>query len=340
MLRRAVILADGGGRQADDDHRSAPDLRLMAPILDVRVVDLLLGFLRGHDIVDVVLQLREPTMALRQHLGDGRRHGMRVSFAQQAELERGSTTLVVRADRLLDFDLIAAQARHAARGAVATAVVGDASVSDEVAAWLLEPEAEERRRQAESADQGWDSFDALTTRLASAGLPIRFDRPPITGLDLGTHRGYFAAVCRAIDGTLPHYAPPGDVISPGVRLHPGALCDLEQVRLTTPVVIDEEARIAPGAWLIGPVAVLRGACIPAGAFLRAAVVGPHTRIAAGATIERAIVHGDHIVDVDSGRVRPAREIAGWVAAAAAAPHTLLGRAIRAEEEGERGDRAA
>ena len=126
----------------------------------------------------------------------------------------------------------------------------------------------------------------------------------------------------------------------GVHVHHTARVDPGRATLAPPVVIAEGAIVDDGARIIGPAAVLRGARIRSGAQIEASVVGAYSDVGAGAQVNRKLVYGEWVVDVDRNTTERPGPAFAWIEEPAIASGTLLGKAIRDMEAAYAADRAA
>ena len=134
MIRRAMVLAAGlGTRLAPITHTTPKPLVSVAgrPLLDR-----LLEFLRAGGIEEVVINLHHLGQRIEEHVGDGRRFGLRVRYSpedpildtgggiKKAEpLLAGEPFVVANGDSLLEIRLRDLIDWHRAHGGVATLAV-------------------------------------------------------------------------------------------------------------------------------------------------------------------------------------------------------------------------
>ena len=130
---QVAILAGGKGTRL---HERAGDLpKPMVPLLGRPILDYQLELCRAHGLTRVLLLVHYKHEAIREHVGDGSRHGLAVEYALE-ESARGTagalrdalprlaeTFLVLYGDTYLDVDLGRMSAVHAEHAADATLFV-------------------------------------------------------------------------------------------------------------------------------------------------------------------------------------------------------------------------
>lgn len=156
MIRRAMVLAAGRGTRLAPLTHTTP--KPLVPVAGRPLLEHLLEFLRAGGITDVVINLHHLGHRIEEHVGDGRRFGVRVRYSwedpildtgggiKRAEpLLAGEPFVVANGDSLLDLDLRQVFDFHRAHGALATMVVRP----DPAAATygLIEVDDEERVRR-------------------------------------------------------------------------------------------------------------------------------------------------------------------------------------------------
>lgn len=242
------------------------------------------------------------------------------------------TILVMMGDLVTEVDLDAALAFHKAKGALVTAVLapadrarvsGRAEIdeagrvtrfvegSEEAGLWvntgiyLIEPDALVHV-PAGPCDFGRDFFPLLLEK----NLPFFGFRSEDYWVDAGHPEGYARALADALAGRVAHVSPAGREVAPGVWVAPGARVH-PKATLIAPAyvgegaVLDQEAKLGPGASAEGPCRLARGARVAEGAVFPATYVGKATQWA------RQLLYPD-------GRI----DMAGPVALASADPEVL------------------
>ncbi len=245
---------------------------------------------------------------VRATLGDGRRLGLAVDYAVEADLLGTGggianarallgpgPALVMNAKVVADLDLPALLAEHAAHGATATMLLRD---DPDPQRWgAIGVDATGRVVSILDARSPHPPEGAVTLRMFTGVqvlAPGLMDRLQPIFCDLirdaylpalregetiraATLAGYFAehsTPARYLAGNLALLRDPGLLRDP-----PGALAG-----------VDPEARVAAGARIVGPVRIAAGAEVESGAEVGPdAVVDAGARVVAGARIRRAVV---------------------------------------------------
>jgi histidinol-phosphate phosphatase family protein len=130
---RAVVLCGGRGTRLAGVAGPVP--KPLVPVAGRPVLDRILESLAEHGFHDVVLTVGHLADAVRRHVGDGSRHGVRVEYAQETEPlgtagalvglrdRLGGDFLVVYGDLVLDLDLRRVAEAHRASGGACTLTV-------------------------------------------------------------------------------------------------------------------------------------------------------------------------------------------------------------------------
>ena len=134
MIRRAMVLAAGFGKRLAPITHTTP--KPLVPVAGRPLLDRLLEFLRAGGIEEVVINLHHLGHRIEEHVGDGRRFGLRVRYSPEdpildtgggiknAEtLLAGEPFVVVNGDSLLEIRLRDLIEWHRTRGGVATLMV-------------------------------------------------------------------------------------------------------------------------------------------------------------------------------------------------------------------------
>ena len=134
MIRRAMVLAAGFGKRLAPITHTTP--KPLVPVAGRPLLDRLLEFLRAGGIEEVVINLHHLGQRIEEHVGDGRRFGLRVRYSPEdpildtgggiknAEpLLAGEPFVVANGDSLLEIRLRDLLEWHRARGGVATLMV-------------------------------------------------------------------------------------------------------------------------------------------------------------------------------------------------------------------------
>jgi NDP-sugar pyrophosphorylase family protein len=140
-VRQAVILAGGLGTRL---RAALPDLpKTLAPVAGRAFVEYLLLQLRKHHVPEVILSVGYRADLIEEHVGDGRRWGVRARYAREAEplgtggalkraeaLLEGSTFLVMNGDSFFDIPLGELAAAHRTATALGTLALVDRPDAD------------------------------------------------------------------------------------------------------------------------------------------------------------------------------------------------------------------
>jgi len=134
VIRRAMVLAAGFGKRLAPITHTTP--KPLVPVAGRPLLDRLLEFLRAGGIEEVVINLHHLGQRIEEHVGDGRRFGLRVRYSPEdpildtgggiknAEpLLAGEPFVVANGDSLLEIRLRDLLEWHRARGGVATLMV-------------------------------------------------------------------------------------------------------------------------------------------------------------------------------------------------------------------------
>jgi mannose-1-phosphate guanylyltransferase len=293
----------------------------VVPLLGHPFLAYQLALLRAHGVTDVILACSYRVNDVRQALGDGERLGVRLRYVVEteplgtgggvrnaADLARG-TVWVLNGDVLTDADLTGMRRLHESRGSRTTIFL--TPVEDPRAYGLVELHGDGRLarfREKPTAEE------PITTNTINAGIYLidatLLDRIP-AGRVVSIEREFFPGLIA--DG-IPCYGWSGaaywrDIGSPAA--YRDAQVDLLSGRVRSPLPppgaprdgswIAPSARVAPDARVHGPSVVGERVELGAGAHIGPlTVIGDHSRIAAGARVEGAILW--ERVDVGPGAI--------------------------------------
>src|SRR4051794_28254380 len=127
---QAVILVGGEGTRLRPLTSTVP--KPVVPLVDRPFIVFMLEWLRSHGVDDVVMSCGFMASGVRNVLGDGQAHGMRIRYVEEprpmgtggalkyAEPLLDERFLMLNGDTLTDIDLGAQIAQHEATGAVGT----------------------------------------------------------------------------------------------------------------------------------------------------------------------------------------------------------------------------
>ena len=131
---KAMILAAGVGSRLDPLTRNVP--KPMVPIVNRPVIEHIIELLKQHNFTDIMINLHYLGETIEQHLGDGRRLGVKISYSKEDELwgdagsvkrvekffaaNGGEPFLVIGGDDISDTDLTKLVNFHSEKKALAT----------------------------------------------------------------------------------------------------------------------------------------------------------------------------------------------------------------------------
>lgn len=130
IMENALILAAGEGRRLSPITLSIP--KVLVPINGVSLIDYHLYWLKRHGVTEVIINLHYLGFKIEEHLGDGSRFGLRISYSREEKLlgtaggakrvaEFFSPTFVILyGDVLTNLDLSKMLRQHKTTGALAT----------------------------------------------------------------------------------------------------------------------------------------------------------------------------------------------------------------------------
>lgn len=304
---KAMILAAGVGSRLDPLTRSVP--KPMVPVVNRPVIEHILAKLKKHGVTQVMVNLHYLGDVIKDHLGNGAKYGVKVSYAHEdrlwgdagsvkraEEFFRGDTFLVVGGDDISDIDLSRLVKFHQDKKAVSTLAL---SLVDDPSEYgiVLTNERSRITRFLEKPKGG-----AVFSNTANTGIyvfePEVFDVIP-RGVPFGFGRDVFPLL---LEQKKPLYgflssAYWRDVGSLSVyrRTHFDALEGRVSLEFPVPparryVWIGEDARIDPAAQIGYPVLIGSGVTIEAGAqVLDNTVIGDNCTIESNAVLRETIL---------------------------------------------------
>jgi NDP-sugar pyrophosphorylase family protein len=313
---KAVVLVGGEDTRLRPLTLSTP--KQMLPIVEVPMIERVLGQLAVHGVDEAVLSLGYMPDAFLDAYPDGVAAGVRLSYAVEPEpldtagavrfaadfAEVDSTFVVVNGDVLTDMDisaLVAFHHEHGAEGTIGLHPVDDPSAfgvvptdgTGQVTAFVEKPPRDE-----------------APTNLINAGTyvlePAFLDRVP-PGRRVSIERETFPAMVR--DRTLYALADDSywlDTGTPADYLQ--AHFDLVEGRRGEPPAPGAR-RLDDDLWAlgspavrgrtVGPCFVADGAIVAEGATLERSVLGPHAVVESGASVSGSVLLGESRVAADA-----------------------------------------
>jgi mannose-1-phosphate guanylyltransferase len=316
---QAVILVGGEGTRLRPLTSTVP--KPVVPLVDRPFIVFMLEWLRGHGVDDVVMSCGFLATSVRNVLGDGSQHGLRLRFVEEPE-PRGTAGalkyaedllderfLLLNGDVLTDLDLTAQIALHESTGATATLALVD--VEDPSAYGLVRVGPDHTIQDFVEKP----SADLIDTHLISAGayvleravldlVPpdrnVSIERevwPRLVGaglyaytapaywLDIGTPERYLQGTFDILEGNV--------VTGVRDRLGDGYLAVGERVeahgRIVPPALVERESTIAAGAHVGSLVVLGAGVDVGAGTTIERSVVLQGAAVGAGCTLRDCIV---------------------------------------------------
>src|SRR3954465_8266876 len=316
---QAVILVGGEGTRLRPLTSTVP--KRVVPLVDRPFIVFMLEWLARHGVDDVVMSCGFLATAVRNVLGDGSQHGLRLRFVEEPE-PRGTAGalkyaedllderfLMLNGDVLTDIDLTAQIARHEETGALGTLAL--VPVADPTAYGLV------RTNDGGSVKEFVEkpTADSIDTNLISAGAYVLERRvldliPPdrnvslereiwphpggngllaVAGeaywLDIGTPERYLQATFDILEGNVE--------TAVAERLGRDFVAVAEHVeaagRIVPPAIVERGCRIADGAHGGSLVVLGQGVSVGEGSTIERAVVLDGTEVGPGCTLQDCIV---------------------------------------------------
>jgi mannose-1-phosphate guanylyltransferase len=327
---QALILAGGEGTRLRPLTSTVP--KPVVPLVDRPFIAFMLDWLRGHGVDDVVMSCGHLAANVRDVLGDGEAHGIRICYLEEprplgtggalkyAEALLDDRFLMLNGDVLSDFDVTAQIALHERTGARATLALtpvedpsayglvrlaADGSVTE----FVEKPAPDQIDTNNISA--GVYVLEKSVLDLLAGGRPASIERdvfPRLVGNGLfgSVSRGYWMDIGtpeRYLQGTF-------DILEGSVRtqveqrMGAGYLCVEPGVenagRIVPSAVVERGCRIGAGARVGGRAVLERDVTVGAGTTIESAVVMRGATIGAHCTLRGCIVAadvriGDHCV---------------------------------------------
>jgi mannose-1-phosphate guanylyltransferase len=325
---QALVLAGGEGTRLRPLTSTVP--KPVVPLVDRPFIAFMLDWLRRHGVDDVIMSCGHMAGGVRDVLGDGSAHGVRLRYVEEprplgtggalkhAEALLDDRFLMLNGDILADLDLTAQLAQHDATGARATLALYP--VEDPSAYGLV-------RLDEAGAVTGFvekPAPDQIDTRNISAGAyvlersvlerlepgqPASIERdifPVLVGqglyghvargywMDIGTPERYLQATYDILEGTVQTEV--------SARLGTGYLYVEDGVvnggRIVPSALVEKGCSIAAGARVGGRAVLEQGVSVGEGTTIEGAVVMRGASVGEGCTLRGCIVGpgariGDH-----------------------------------------------
>ncbi len=326
---KAVILVGGPGTRLQPLTFSVP--KSLVPVLNRPVMEHMIAYLKQFGVEDIILTLSYLPDAIRNHFGDGRDFGVRLTYClekdplgtagavKNAGDQLDSSFIVLNGDVFTEMDLAEMHSFHVKKKARATIAL--TWVDNPSAFGVVETDSGSRvQRFIEKpppgtattnwinagtyilepevlnyipANQHYMFERGLFPRLLDAGEPV-FGYP-YRGywLDMGTLEQYFSL---NMDFLLSKVSDPLVAVSgrDGIRLGPDVIIHPSAV-ITAPAIIDRGCRIGKDVCLKGRVSIGQNCRLADGASIENAVLWDNVRVGAKARVDRCIISSDTVI---------------------------------------------
>ena len=173
---KAVILAGGGATRLRPLTCNTP--KMMVPVLNLPFFEHLVGYLKKHNVIDIILAVGKSPDQIQDYFGDGSKLGVRLTYSienlplgtagavKNAERFLDDSFIVLNGDIFTDIDLSRMMRLHHENKAVASLAL--TPVEDPTIYGVVETDAEGRvRRFIEKPPR-----DKVTTNMINAGIYI------------------------------------------------------------------------------------------------------------------------------------------------------------------------
>jgi len=316
---QALILAGGEGTRLRPLTSTVP--KPVVPLVDRPFIAFMLDWLRGHGVDDVVMSCGHLASGVRNVLGDGSAHGVRLRYVEEpqplgtggavkfAESLLDERFLMLNGDVLTDLDISAQLALHDARDASATLAltpVEDPSTyglvhtldDGEVTAFVEKPAPDQIDTRNISA--GIYVLERSVLELLEPDQPASIERdvfPRLVGeglyayvgdgywLDIGTPERYLEGTFDILEGTVS--------TSVKERMGDGYLCLEEgtenEGRVIPSALVERDCRIGADARIGGRVVLETGVTVGTNTTIERAVVLRGSSIGANCRLSGCIV---------------------------------------------------
>ncbi len=345
-MAKGMILAAGQGTRVRPLTRDLP--KPMIPILGKPVMEYLIEHLARHGITEIMINVAYHHQKIEEYFGDGHRWGVQIGYSYEGVREHGDilprpmgsaggmrriqdfsgffdeTTLVLCGDALIDLDITAALAEHAAKKAIASVVGMDVPLNEvqsygvvvadsdnKIQSFQEKPKPSEAKSTLVSTgiyifepevldlvppDTVYDIGAQLFPQLVAKKLPFFVQNRPFKWIDIGRVSDYWSVLQRVLNGEVAEMQMPGREVKPGIWVGLNTCIPWDKVTIEGPVYIGSSVCIEPGACITGPAWIGHGSHIRTGARLVRSILFEYTRIAADMRFNEMIVSPDYCVD--------------------------------------------
>ena len=297
---KAIILA--GGQATRLRPLSCNTNKAMVPVLNHPFLEHLIGYLKKHDVNDIILTLSHKPEQIRSYFGDGSKFGVKISYVvedlplgsagavKNAEESLDSPFIVFNGDIFTDLDLTAMVSLHRSRKACMTIAL--TPVDNPTVYGVVETDSQGRVKCFKEKP-GWEE---VTTNMINAGVYVL--EPEILGyipseVFFTFEHDIFPA---AIEGgqVIYGFSFEGYWIDIGtpekyLKLNHDLLCRY----FNKGVEFENESFVHPTARIEGPVVIGGGCAVDKNCIIKGPVaLGPGCQIAEGAIVEGALLWRD------------------------------------------------
>ena len=306
---KAMILAGGMSTRLYPLTHQVP--KPLVPVAGEPITAQILRYLRSFGIHEVAINVHYHADQILERFGDGSEFGVRLHYLHEEKLMgsagavkqmenffRDDDFVVIGCDDLTDLDLESVVKFHKERGAMATIALYEAETVEQYGVVITDESGritdfqEKPPRGTEHShlvNTGIYCFDPAIFSHIAAGTFIDFGKDVFPALQRANSAFYGLLMPGAYwcdIGTFPEYRrASNDVLSGRVRLRgersngiPHDVILGQGVTIEGPVRIGKGVRLAEGVRIVGPT-----------------VVGDHSTVGAGATLERTILWDDVVV---------------------------------------------
>ncbi|MCL5734008.1 MAG: NDP-sugar synthase [Actinobacteria bacterium] len=332
---KVMIMAAGKGTRLHPITDLVP--KPMAPIVNRPALFHIIGLLRRHGLVDIILNLHHLPEVITGYFGDGGQVGVNLSYSFEPELMGtaggvknnqsfldGDTFVVMSGDAVTDIDLTGLIAAHKREGSIATLAVKEVAnpslygvvLADDdgrVVGFQEKPSLEEARShlcncgiyvfEPEIFDQipagQFDDFGSrLFPDLLREHIPFHIHPTGRYWNDVGNLTEFMRSNVDALSRRV-EVEIPGAEVRPGFWIEGESAID-DGVLVEPPVLVGRSCKISEGAVLEGPLVVGDGCRIEEGCHLVNGVVLPNSLVPEGSILVGGVL-GQRFTARERGR---------------------------------------
>lgn len=331
---KAVILVGGLGTRLQPLTNDRP--KSVLPVLNRPFIEYTFAHLRRFGIEDIILTINYLPDVIKSYLGDGSRHGVRLTYCYEeepmgtagaiknTESYLDSTFVALNGDVFSDLDLNEMLELHRSKGAATT--ISLKWVADPSAFGVVETDDNRRVKRfiekpsPAEATTNWINagiyimepevlrhVPANTHYMVERGLfpaLLNMDKPvygyQLTGywLDMGTPLNYFNLNRDLLEKQMT--APITDITGGDDGIHYGPEVTVHySARVIGPVLFGERCHIGKGASITGPVVIGDDCSVGDNAIITDAIIWNNARAGAGVGLSHCIIGSN--VDIEDGQ---------------------------------------